>query len=163
MFAWKHEVLFTWEWWLGITLTFIPWIVWIVFREKKSTSRLLYAGTFVALISLTLDNAGVQLSAWNYLKPVTPIIPSYIPFDFSLMPITVMFLIQWFYNKNPWIIGFIFGSITAFIAEPTFKWLGLYDPTNWKFGYSVPFYASIYYVAYKTAMSKKFSELQASE
>ncbi|MEH7098481.1 CBO0543 family protein [Neobacillus vireti] len=148
---------------MGIIFTFIPWIVWIIFREKKSTGRLLYAGTFVALISLTLDNVGVQLSAWNYLKPVTPLIPSYIPFDFSLMPISVMFLIQWFYNRNPWIIGFIFGITTAFIGEPIFKWLGLYDPTYWKFGYSVPFYTFIYYIAHKTVSSKNFKELGASK
>ena len=163
MLAWKHEVLFTWEWWLGIALTIIPWIIWFILRKKGSSGRLLYAGTFVALVSLSLDNIGVQLSAWNYLKPVTPVIPSYIPFDFALMPLSVMFLIQWFYSRNPWVIGLIFGFITAFIGEPIFNWLEIYVPTNWQFGYSIPFYTIIYYLAHKIASTKKFDELRASK
>ncbi|MEH7116302.1 CBO0543 family protein [Neobacillus vireti] len=161
--AWKDEVLFTWEWWLGVALTIIPWIIWFIFRKRESTSRLLFAGTFVSLVSLTLDNIGVQFSAWNYLKPVIPAIPSYIPFDFALIPLSVMFLIQWFYHKNPWMIGLIFAILTAFIGEPIFKWLGIYVPTNWKYGYSIPFYTLIYYLAHKIASSKRFDDLEASK
>lgn len=108
MLAWKNEVLFTWEWWLGIALTIVPWIIWFFFRKKDSTYRLLYAGLLVSLISLSLDSIGVQIGAWNYLKPITPVIPSYIPFNFTLMPVTVMFLIQLFPLKNPWLMGIIF-------------------------------------------------------
>lgn len=108
----------------------------------------------------TLDNIGVQLSAWNYLKPVTPVIPSYIPFDFALMPVVVMFLIQYFYNRNPWIIGLIFGVLTAFVGEPIFKLLNIYNPTNWKFIYSIPFYTLIYFLAHKLAARDKFNKLK---
>ncbi|MFD2970589.1 hypothetical protein [Peribacillus deserti] len=77
MSAWEQEVLFTWQWWLGIGLTIIPWIIWLIYRKKDSSGRLLYSGTFVALLSVTLDNIGVQLSLWNYLK--APAIPAYFP------------------------------------------------------------------------------------
>ncbi|NHM30943.1 CBO0543 family protein [Neobacillus terrae] len=157
--AWKQEVLFTWEWWLGILISVLPWLLWFLFRKKDSTDRLLYAGFFVALISLTLDNIGVQVSAWNYLKPVTPAIPSYLPYDFTLLPITIMFLIQFFHNRNPWIIGIIFSLLTAFVGEPIFKWLGIYFPVHWRSFYSVPFYTVIYYLAYKLAKRKKFNVL----
>jgi hypothetical protein len=156
--AWKDEVLFTWQWWVGVTLTIICWIIWIVFRKRESTDRLLYSGIFVALVSVTLDNIGVQLSAWNYLKPFSPIIPAYIPFDFALMPVAVMFLIQYFYNRNPWIIGLLFGGLAAFVGEPIFKLLKIYNPTNWKFIYSFPFYTLIYLLAHKLAARDKFNK-----
>jgi hypothetical protein len=159
MFAWKKEVIFTWEWWLGIVLTIIPWVLWYIFRKKDSSDRLLYAGIFVGLISLTLDNIGIQLSAWDYLKPVTPAIPSYVPYDFALMPVSVMFIIQVFPNRNPWLIGLIFGFLTAFVGEPFFKWLKIYNPENWRHVYSLPFYIVIYFLAYKLAKGTKFNEL----
>lgn len=158
MFAWKHEVLFTWQWWFGILLTIIPWIVWIIIRNRKATGRLLFAGTFVSLTSLTFDNIGVQLSFWNYPRPVTPVIPSYVPYDFALMPICIMILIQFFPNKNPWIIGLLFGLVTASIGEPLFKMIDVYEPENWESFYSIPLYGLIYVLAYKIAKSKKFGE-----
>lgn len=158
--AWKDEVLFTWQWWIGVSLTIICWIFWIIFRNRESTDRLLYAGIFVSLFSVTLDNSGVQLSLWNYLKPVTPIIPAYVPFDFALMPVVVMFLIQYFHNRNPWIIGLIFGLLTAFVGEPIFKLLDIYNPTNWKFIYSIPIYMLIYLFAHKLATRNKFNKLK---
>ncbi|WML56476.1 CBO0543 family protein [Neobacillus sp. PS2-9] len=159
MNSWKQEVLFTWQWWLGIALTIIPIVLWVIFRNRESTDRLLYSGFFVCLVSVTADNIGVQLSFWNYLRPVTPAIPSYLPFDFSLMPISVMFLIQFFHNRNPWFIGIVFGILTAFVGEPFFKWLGIYEPTNWKFGFSIPLYSVIYVSAHKLATRKKFKRL----
>lgn len=161
MAAWKNEVLFTWEWWLGIALTIIPWIIWIIFHKKESTYRILSAGFFVSLVSVTLDNIGVQLSLWNYLKPVTPAIPSYIPYDFALMPIVIMFLIQLFSHRNPWIVGLIFGLLTAFLGEPIFQWLGIYEPTNWRHFYSVPIYTVIYFTASKLTQNKQFMDLSS--
>ncbi|WEG13332.1 hypothetical protein PU629_02915 [Pullulanibacillus sp. KACC 23026] len=157
--SWKAEVLYTWQWWLGMSLTLIPWIFWIIVRKKDSTGRLLYVGVFVSLVSVTLDNIGVQLSLWDYVKPVTPAIPSYLPYDFSLMPVTIMLLIQFTYKVNHWLIGLIYALITSFIGEPIFKWMGIYDPVNWKHIYSVPFYLLIYVSAYKLAFIKTFNSI----
>lgn len=159
LIAWKHEVLFTWQWWFGIGIFIFAWVIWIALRNRESTARLLFVGLFVALISLTLDNLGVQLSLWNYIKPVIPAIPAYIPFDFSIMPVSVMFLIQYFYKRNPWIIGVLFGLISSLIGESFFKWIGIYETENWQSIYSIPFYALIYVISHKLVLMKKFKEL----
>jgi len=36
---WRHETLFHWDWWVGLLLTILPWMVWIMFRKKESTDR----------------------------------------------------------------------------------------------------------------------------
>lgn len=158
--AWKVEVLYTWEWWFGIVLSIIAWSLWLFFRKKESSNRLLFAGIFTALISVTLDNIGYQLSLWNYYKPVTPLIPAYLPYDFALMPVVVMFLIQFFYGRNPWLIGLLFGLLTAFIGEPVFKLLGIYHPVHWNNIYSIPFYTIIYNISFKLAMRSNFEKLK---
>lgn len=159
MAAWQHEVLFSWQWWLGIVLTILPWVIWLMFRKKECTDRLLYAGIYVGLVSVTLDNIGVQLSLWNYLKPVTPAIPSYIPYDFALMPVTVMFLIQLFYTKRPWVVGLFYGLLVAFVGEPLFRLMGIYEPVKWQHIYSAPFYWVIYCSAHKLATRRQVTEL----
>lgn len=159
MNAWKQEVLFTWQWWFGVLITIIVWVLWLFFRNRDSSDRLLYAGLFVCLASLTLDNTGIQLSLWTYLKPFTPVIPAYIPFDFALMPVTIMFIIQYFSKRNPWIVGFIFGLISALIGEPIFKLMGIYDPVNWKSWYSIPLYTVIYVISHKLTLRDKFKQL----
>lgn len=52
---WKYEVLFSWRWWFGLTLFFLMWGIWIAFRKRESTHRLLYAGMFVMLVSIGFD------------------------------------------------------------------------------------------------------------
>jgi hypothetical protein len=159
LLSWKNEVYLTWEWWLGVALTALPWILWLIFRKKESTDRLLYAGFFVSLISLALDGIGIQLGAWNYLKPVTPVIPSYLPYDLALMPVMVMFLIQLFPKRNPWLIGLNFGLLTSFVGEPIFEYLKIYEPKYWKHWFSLPIYTVIYFVAYKLASRNQNKEL----
>lgn len=63
MSIWFEHVLFTWQWWLGVILTILPWILWIIFRKSNSTDRLLYVGFFVIIISIFLDVLGTQ---WGY-------------------------------------------------------------------------------------------------
>jgi hypothetical protein len=159
MLAWKNEVLFTWEWWLGVALTIIPWIIWFFYRKRESTDRLLYAGLFVSLVSFAIDCIGVQIGAWNYLKPVTPVIPSYIPYNLALLPVIVMLLIQLFSQKNPWLIGLVFGALTSFVGEPLFKWLKIYEPHQWEHWYSFPIYTVIYFVANKLSQRNHNDEL----
>lgn len=48
---WLKHTLFTWQWWMGVCLSTIPWILWTLFRKKESTNRLLFVGFFVILIS----------------------------------------------------------------------------------------------------------------
>lgn len=48
---WSEGVLFTWQWWIGVALTIVPWLLWIIFRKKESTLRFLTVGFFVMFIS----------------------------------------------------------------------------------------------------------------
>src|SRR4051812_47438726 len=100
---WSDYVLFSGFWWLGVGLSVIPWIIWYVFRQKNSMDRILYAGFFVMIISLALDILGDQFSLWHYRYNVLPIVPTYFPWDITLMPVSVMILLQVKANGNPFI------------------------------------------------------------
>lgn len=123
-----EDVLYTGQWWFGLLLSIVPWVLWLIFRDKESTWRLLTAGLFVMLISSWLDIVGVTLDLWHYHSEIVPIIPAFGPWDSTLMPVTIMFFLQVKPNFSPLLKAIIFGIIAAFLAEPFFIWLGLYEP-----------------------------------
>ncbi|MBA2943234.1 hypothetical protein HZF08_33730 [Paenibacillus sp. CGMCC 1.16610] len=156
---WQTYVLFSGLWWFGLFLSIFPWIVWIFLRDKHSTDRILYAGYFVMVISLILDILGDQLGFWHYRFNVIPVLPTYFPWDITLMPVSVMFLIQIKPKTNPYLKAIFFALLTSYVAEPFFTWLKIYEPQIWKFSYSAPIQFIIYLLAHYFSRRNKFKEL----
>jgi hypothetical protein len=153
---WADIVLFTWQWWIGVALSIIPWILWIIFRRKESTLRLLTVGFFVMFLSTFLDSLGVQLGFWYYIHSVLPFIPPYFPWDTTLMPVTVMAFLQYKPNIKPYVKGLIFALMSSYIAEPVAIWMELYKPIIWEHYYSLPIYFVIYLICDKMYRGKSY-------
>ncbi|WP_052737995.1 CBO0543 family protein [Bacillus sp. SA1-12] len=88
-----------------------------------------------------------------------PTIPAFGPWDLTVLPVTVMFFIQFKPHRSPIIKAIIFGSGAAFIGEPIFKWLDLYEPNHWKSIYSFPIYIFIYLASHFISTRKHYKEL----
>lgn len=155
--VWREEIVFSWRWWFGVALTLVSWGIWIIFRKRTSSDRLMFSGLFVMVVSVSLDAIGMQLNAWHYLYPIFPVIPSYFPYDFALMPVSVMLLIQFKPRIKPIYKGVIFAILTSLVGEPVFIFLGIYDPIHWKLYYSTPAYFVIYLIADHLSKRKNFS------
>ncbi|SDC69301.1 MULTISPECIES: CBO0543 family protein [unclassified Candidatus Frackibacter] len=157
---WYDEILFSWRWWLTLILATIPWIIWIKFRKKESTDRLLYVALFVIGISSWLDFLGLQLGLWFYPVDLVPSIPAYISYDFCILPVTYMGFIQIRPKVSPLLKGITIGVINAFIAEPILIALDMYvESNNWSKGYSFIIYVLIYLVAHKISRRSKFKSI----
>lgn len=142
--VWMSDVIFTWRWWIGLILTIIPWILWYLFRRKESTDRLLYIAFIVIIISVGTDVIGDQYGIWHYRYNLLPILPTYFPWDFTLMPIAIITLLQIKPKSNPLIKATIFALGSSYIGEPIFYWIGVYQTIHWRFTYSVPIQFCIY-------------------
>jgi hypothetical protein len=156
---WQQEVVFSWRWWFGVSLTILAWFIWIKYHKKESRYRLLVAGFFVTTVSISLDALGVQLGLWSYRYQVLPIIPAYLPYDLSLMPVVIMFLIQVKPSYSPVKKSFIFGVLTAFLGEPLIVLTDIYNTENWRYYYSVPIYIIIYLASHWLITRKQFEKL----
>jgi hypothetical protein len=154
---WLHHVVFSGLWWFGVGLSIIPWIIWFLYRKKDSTDRILYVGFFVMGISLTLDILGDQYSLWHYRYNVLAIVPTYFPWDVTLMPVTIMFFLQIKAAVNPFLKAILFGLFSGYLAEPFFHWMGIYVPIHWKYSYSIPIQIVIYLVAHYLSRRERFS------
>jgi hypothetical protein len=156
---WYENVLFTWQWWLGVLLTIVPWILWFFFRKKESTYRLLASGFIVIIMSSWLDFVGIALGLWHYNYDVLPFLPSYLPWDFTLIPVIIMSLIQIKPDSNPYIKALIFAGGSAFIGEPLFKSIKTYNPENWKSIYSFPLLFCIYLLGHYISSRDSFDKI----
>lgn len=146
--VWAEKIVFTWHWWLDISLAVLPWVLWLIVRDRKRQHNLLYAGFFTMLVASVLCMAGVSQSGWNYNTMLLPYFPEYLPWDLTIMPVVTMLFFQYFPKINPWLKGAVFGGIAAYVVEPIFIWLGMYEPSAWEHHYSLPIYFVIYMIAW---------------
>jgi hypothetical protein len=144
---WASEVLLTWRWWIALGLIIIPWGVWFLVRKKESADRLLHAGFFVMLVSSSQDMIGIALGLWSYPVNVFPLMPEFIPFDISALPVATMLFIQFLPKLRPFYKAVIYSACGSFIFQPVMKFVGLYDNLGWKNYYSFPILIAIYLAA----------------
>ena len=145
--VWVKYSFLTWQWWSGVCLAIIPWVLWMIFRKKESTYRLLFVGFFVMLIASWLDLMGILFGLWSYYFNVVPFSPAFFPWDFTLLPVSIMFLLQIKPTFSPIIKAIGFSVFSSFMAEPFFVWIGVYNPKHWRSIYSFPIYIVIYLVS----------------
>lgn len=92
--VWITDIVFSWAWWLGIVLSILPWAVWIKIRDKKNTTRLLFIGLVVMLVTSTMDNIGLSFGLWHYHWKVTPTYNAFLPWNYTLLPVSIMLILQ---------------------------------------------------------------------
>ncbi|MCB2296061.1 hypothetical protein LGK95_21665 [Clostridium algoriphilum] len=142
--VWFTHVVFSWRWWIGITLTILPWFIWIKVRDKKDTVRLLFVGLIVMLITVFMDNIGINYGLWYYEFKILPISNSFFPWNYTLFPISIMLILQNKPQINAYIKAISFSFVCSFIAEPFFEWLNIYHMIKWENWYSFIIYISLY-------------------
>ena len=156
---WQQEALFTWRWWLGVLITIVPWVLWIYFRDKKSTNRLLYVAYFAIIIAFIVNTIGVTLTLWHFEYKVFPVFHMFVPWDFSLIPVSIIVLLQIKPNKFIFIKTLFFASFSAFIAEPIFHWLKMYYLINWRYTYSFILYLILFLICNFLFKRKNFEPI----
>ncbi|NIK70353.1 CBO0543 family protein [Paenibacillus sp. BK720] len=156
---WSEYVVFSGIWWFGVALSTLPWVLWFVLRNRQSSDRIQYAGFMSSIVSLTLDVLGDQYGLWHYRFNVIPLIPTYFPWDVTLMPVGIMFLLQFKPAGSPFLKAILFAFLTSYVAEPIFHWIGIYEPLKWRYTYSFPIQMGIYLLAHYFSRRKNFQEL----
>lgn len=157
----KEEFLSTWQWWFGIALFIVPWIIWFLLRKKDSTGRLLLGGFVTILLSLSVDLAALSLGLWSYPMIIIPLAPFlFLPYHFSLAPVAVMFALQIKPKMNSFIKGILFSAIAAFGGMNFFKAIDFYNPKNWSTLYDFFIFLIIFYTAYGVAKIESYNNLE---
>ncbi len=143
----KHYVtgvVFSWRWWLLAAIIVLPWVFWLLWHQKHSTSRLLFVGFACIIVAFLVDALGTAFRLWEYPIEILPYMPPLIRWDTTLLPVSVMVFLQYKPDVNRIIKAAVFAALGAFMIEPGAELLGLYKPILWKHVYSFPFFAALY-------------------
>ncbi|MFD5851662.1 CBO0543 family protein [Cytobacillus pseudoceanisediminis] len=145
----KNDFITTWQWWFGLALFIIPWLVWFKYRKKDSTGRLLLAGLLIIILSLTIDLAALSLGLWSYPMIIIPLAPFlFLPYHFSLAPVGIMFALQIKPQMNSLLKGILFSAIAAFGGMNFFNAIDFYNPKSWSTLYDFVIFLTLYYAGY---------------
>lgn len=138
---WFGAIVFTYQWWILVGLTIIPYITWWKFVDRKRFFEILTYGLLVCLVAGLLDAIGVETDAWDYKYDLVPLLDVFIVYDVSVLPVTYMAVYQYCQTWRSFAIAsMIVAFVFSFIFEPLLIWLDIYHPASWKHIYSFPGY-----------------------
>jgi hypothetical protein len=145
---WLSGILLTWKWWLLVFFFIMPWLIFIKYLDRDRSLQIWSFGLIVIIITSFIDDLGSELSAWIYPIKFVPVGLLAYPFDFSIIPVTLMLIYQYFNTWKTFSIALVSqATIFAFIGEPISVWLGTVTYLKWKYIYSFIFYIVTGFVA----------------
>ncbi|WHY94563.1 CBO0543 family protein [Neobacillus cucumis] len=153
---WKEHTYLHWDWWFSLELTIIPWLIWWRYRDKENTARYMFSAFFIIIISSWMDFIGVVCGFWYYTGKVIPTIPSYVPWDFCIIPVSMTLFMQIRPEVSPIKKAVFFSALASFIGEPLSELVGFYTMIHWEYLYSFPIYIIIYLCADWVSKRKTF-------
>ncbi|SFA87143.1 MULTISPECIES: CBO0543 family protein [unclassified Bacillus (in: firmicutes)] len=121
---WISDEFLTWKWWFLLAFSILPWVLWVLFRDKKRTYEILSYGLLWASIAALCDIIGSNLILWSYPDKLFPMAPPLIPADLAVIPVSFMFVYQYTKHWKSYIIcSLLVSAIFSFLIETIFiKW-----------------------------------------
>lgn len=158
-----NAFLFTWQWWIALALIIVPWSLWFIFRDRESSARLFSAGLLVMVLSEILDTVGVLFGRWEYPVKVFPISTLSFSFRLSVLPVLIMFLLQYKPKFNPYIKALCFGALSAYVGMPLLSMIDLYKKIDWAYSYSFFILTSLYLLAHWFSQRDSYRKIQMND
>lgn len=141
---WLSHEIFSWQWWLLVLVMIVPWLVWWKYLDKKRGLQITLVGMITLALSSYLDAIFTELGLWSYHFWVIPLWPRLIPADFTVLPVSFMFIYQKYRSWRDYVIALTTASfIFAFIGESFLVWIDIYELHGWRHIYSLPIYFAI--------------------
>lgn len=123
---WISEELFSFPWFFNLVFLIVLYIIWVKIVHKNRLKDLLLYGSLLSVASVLVDTIAVTIGLWEYKVSIFPLSPAPFPFDYTVLPIFYMIVLQY---TSTW-RGFLTGAVIAaavfsFIVEPIYIWLGI--------------------------------------
>jgi hypothetical protein len=129
---WKQYSLFTWKWWMLLIICILSLIIFLVLiRRDKMLQSIAYFG-LLYILNRNLDDVATAMDWYDYRIQLEPIIPTMLPANLFVIPISFTLLYQKFINWKSFLIALIlFSGSVAYIALPFMKYLDIYLIKHW--------------------------------
>jgi len=138
---WINQDIFSYQWWILLGTLFTPWLLWWKWVDKTRLTEITLYGAITLILASFLDAILSELVLWEYNYYLIPLWPRLISADFALLPVTYMFIYQYFREWKKFLLGiFVVSALYSFVGEPLLIWLDIYELHGWKHIYSFPIY-----------------------
>jgi hypothetical protein len=123
---WSTQELFSFPWFFNIAILITFYIVWIKLVDKQRLRDLLLFGSFIAVSANFIDIVAITIGLWEYKVRLFPISPAPFPFDYTVIPILYMLVMQYTSSWRSYILGSLLASgIFSFVITPVYVFLGI--------------------------------------
>ena len=134
---WLGLDLWSLQWWLLLAVLIIPWLIWFRWVDRRRIFELLSFGMMAAVFTAYTDALGGNYGLYSYPYELLPFTATLAPVSLSFVPVVFMLLYQYSPNWKTFLVNstLVF-AVTAFLAEPLAKYLGMYEMMRWNYFYS---------------------------
>jgi len=140
---WMQDV-FHFQWFLLLGLSIIALSMWWKLLNKARLPEVLLYAVFTTIIMMGVDECGEELTLWVYpiyLFPVFPVITAInLTSAILMLSITHQCFTTW---KSFSTATIMVSGLLAFILEPAFSFINLYQLLNWNYGYNFLLYVVV--------------------
>lgn len=152
--------IYHWNWYVGLAMIVIPWVLWALFRKKDSSGRLLTAGLFIMIFSAVFDTLGIENGLWSYPVKTVPSPTLSFSYRLSVLPVLAMFFIQVKPGFHPFLKAVVFAGLSAYVGLPLMTWMDMYKKIHWSYTYSFFILTAMYLVAYWLTRLESYNQLR---
>ncbi|RKQ13219.1 hypothetical protein D8M05_17040 [Oceanobacillus bengalensis] len=141
----------------------VPWVIWLILRDRKNSARIFSAGLLIMIMSEIFDAIGVSFGKWSYPVKVIPISTVSFSFRLSVIPVFAMLLLQYKPHFNPYIKAIVFGGLGAYVGLPLLDLIDLHKTIDWSLTYSFFVLTLMYLIAHWFSRRNSFEEIKNNE
>lgn len=133
---WITEELFSFPWFFNLVFLAIIYLLWIKLVDKRRLRELLLFGSLIAVASALIDIIAVTIGLWEYKVRLFPLSPAPFPFDYTVLPIMYIVIMQYTSSWRDFLLGSLLASgLFSFVLSPVYVLLGIKEYHNFKHFY----------------------------
>lgn len=119
---WYAHSFLSYQWWIMILLTIIPWFIWWKISDKKRLMEILVFGLLIMFTTVLLAPLAHNLNMWHFIQlPHWSLSTPLYPYEITILPVNYMFIYQFSKNWTSFVIGtLLFSCFFIFIIIPIF-------------------------------------------
>lgn len=124
---WLEHDLFSWQWWVLLAATILPWVGWMYVVKKPHRPHVFAFALLIGVISSVLDVIGADMLLWGYPTKLIFMVPPLFPADLTVIP--VVFSLAYYYGTTwrRYIVYVIsLALVFSYVLEPLFKKVDIY-------------------------------------
>jgi hypothetical protein len=134
---WLHQDLFSFQWWIILSVNVIFFVIFLFFIDRKRTFHIAFAYMVCYFIVCVSDDLGEYFGRWSYPHQLIPFTSQFDAVEFAVVPVTITLIYQTFNSWRMYLLsGMIVSFIYAFVGLPIFVFLNITKLNNWNYFYS---------------------------